>query len=311
MYGGGRPQSTSQALSLLAYVRKKALNSGRKIECTCARMMRKFPNVQYGIRFSTWNVGSMSGKWGELSETLKRCCVDICCVQEVKWKGQGARMIGNGFKFLWSGSSKAVNDVGVIVANWLVEKIVEVERYSDRVMKVNIVIGYVVWEVVSCYCPQTGRSVNEKEEFYELMEMVVTSDNVFVGGDFNGHVGSDMDGFGEVHEGFGIGQISDGGIRLLDWAVGRGLHLMNTCFQKRKSRLVTFRSSETETMIDYILLNNKYRSSVKDVKVIPGEEIVSQHCLLLMNMVFRKKVKRKVKKLKLWRLRESELKEVC
>ena len=28
-----------------------------------------------------------------------------------------------------------------------------------------------------------------------------------------------------------------------------------------------------------VYLNNKYRSSVKDVKVITGEEIVSQHCL--------------------------------
>ena len=46
---------------------------------------------------------------------------------------------------------------------------------------------------------------------------------------------------------------------------------MNTCFQKRKSRLIALSSGETETMIDYILLNNKYRSSVKDVKVIPGE----------------------------------------
>ena len=132
-------------------------------------------------------------------------------------------------------------------------------------MKVNIVIGDVVWEVVSCYCPQAGRSVNEKEEFYELMDKVVTSDNVFVGGDFNGHVGSDVGGFGEVHGGFGIGQINDEGIRLLDWAVGKGLCLMNTCFQKRKSRLVTFRSGETETIIDYLLVNNKYRSSAKDV----------------------------------------------
>ena len=48
------------------------------------------------------------------------------------------------------------------------------------------------------------------------------------------------------------------------------------------------------------------------MKVIPGEEIVSQHCLLLMDMVFKKKVRRKVKfrkKLKLWRLRVSEVKE--
>ena len=45
------------------------------------------------------------------------------------------------------------------------------------------------------------------------------------------------------------------------------------------------------------------------MKVIHGEEIVSQHCLLLMNIMFKKKVRRKVKfrkKLKLWSLRESK-----
>ena len=84
-----------------------------------------------------------------------------------------------------------------------------------------------------------------------------------------------MSAFTEVNGGFGIGQINDGGIRSLDWSVGKGLHLMNTCFQKRKSQLITFRSNETEAMIDYILVNNKYRSIVKDVKIVPGEEIVS------------------------------------
>ena len=82
---------------------------------------------------------------------------------------------------------------------------------------------------------------------------------------------------------------------MFDWTVGKGMRLMNSCFQKRKSWLITFTSRETETMIDYILVNNKYSSSVKDVKVIPGEEIVSQHCFLLMDMVFKKKVRRKVK----------------
>ena len=204
------PQSTSQVLLVPAYIRKKALNLGRKTEYTRARMIGKSPDVQFGIWFSTWNVGSMSGKWGEISEILKRRCVDICCFQEVRWKGQGAKMIGNGFKFLWSGSCKAENGVGVIVANWLLGKVVGVERFNDRVMKVNIVIEDVVWEVVSCYLPQAGRSVNEKEEFYELMDEVVSSE-VLVGGDFNGHVGSDMGGFGEVHGEFRIEQINDEG----------------------------------------------------------------------------------------------------
>ena len=81
----------------------------------------------------------------------------------------------------------------------------------------------------------------------------------------------------------------------MHWAVGKGLCLMNTCFQKRKSRLITFRLGETGTITDYILVNNKYSSSVKDVKEIVGEEIVNHHCLLLMDMVFKKKVRSKAK----------------
>ena len=48
------------------------------------------------------------------------------------------------------------------------------------------------------------------------------------------------------------------------------------------------------------------------MNVFLGEEVVSQHCILLMDMVFKRKARRKVKfrkKLKLRRLRESEVKE--
>ena len=33
------------------------------------------------------------------------------------------------------------NGVGVIVADWLIGKVVGVERFNDRVIKVSIVIG--------------------------------------------------------------------------------------------------------------------------------------------------------------------------
>ena len=140
----------------------------------------------------------------------------------MRWKGQGAKIIGNGFKFFWSGSCKAENGVGVIVANWLTFPVVGVERFNDRVIKVNIMIRDVVWEVASCYCPQARRSVNEKEEFCELMDKVVTSEKVLVGGDFNSYVDSEMGGFGEVHGGFGIGQINDGAISLLTGQLVKG-----------------------------------------------------------------------------------------
>ena len=58
-------------------------------------------------------------------------------------------------------------------------------------------------------------------------------DKVVGWGEFNGNVGYDMGGLGKVHGVFGIGQDNDGGVRLMDWAVGKGLCLMNMCFKKR------------------------------------------------------------------------------
>ena len=95
----------------------------------------------------------MPRKWGKISETLKKRCVYICYLQEVRLKGQRAKIIGNGSKFLWRGGCKVEDGVGVIVDNWLIGKVVEIERFNDRVMRINIVIGDVVWEAVSCYCP--------------------------------------------------------------------------------------------------------------------------------------------------------------
>lgn len=87
-------------------------------------------------------------------------------------------MIGSIYKLLWSGDSKPENGVGVIVANWLVEKIVEIERPSGRIMKAKVVIVDNVWEVVSCYCPHIERATPENDELYELLDQVVSNKKV-------------------------------------------------------------------------------------------------------------------------------------
>ena len=54
----------------------------------------------------------------------------------------------------------------------------------------------------------------------------------------------------------------------MNWAIGNWLRLTNTCFKKRKEQLITFSSGEVETLSDNNLVNSKYSSRVKDVKVI-------------------------------------------
>jgi len=53
-------------------------------------------NVPEWIRFATWNIGTMSGRSAEIVETLRRRKIDVWCVQETRWTGSGARVMGKG-----------------------------------------------------------------------------------------------------------------------------------------------------------------------------------------------------------------------
>ena len=57
----------------------------------------------------------------------------------------------------------------------------------------------------SVYCPQNGRSIQEKEIFYDelIAEDQKHGKNYIVMGEFNGHVGSFIDGYEGVFGCFG------------------------------------------------------------------------------------------------------------
>ena len=48
---------------------------------------------EVGVRFGSWNVGSISGKGTEVCEELRKRKVDVCYLQEVRWRGEGARFL--------------------------------------------------------------------------------------------------------------------------------------------------------------------------------------------------------------------------
>ena len=73
------------------------------------------------------------------------------------------------------------------------------------------------------------------------------TEKLFIGGDFNRHIGSVSRGYDEVHRGFGFGDRNDGGVSLLDFAKAFGLVVANSSFPKKEEHLVTFRSSVAAT----------------------------------------------------------------
>ena len=90
------------------------------------------------------------------------------CLQEVRWRGQGARMLGmegRRCKLWWSGKGDKGGGVGVMEKVELCEKVVEARRLSDGVMTVVVVFEEDVLRLIWGFVPQSGRTFEEKEYF--------------------------------------------------------------------------------------------------------------------------------------------------
>ncbi|XP_063584687.1 craniofacial development protein 2-like [Penaeus indicus] len=99
-------------------------------------------------RCATWNIGTITGRSREIAETMKQRKVKILGVQEVRWRGGGVWEIG-GYKLHYSGSRTGRNGVGIILDEELKQRVVEVQRPSDRLMTIKVLAGKSLINIVS------------------------------------------------------------------------------------------------------------------------------------------------------------------
>ena len=195
----------------------------------------------------------------ELCEKFLKREVGICCIQEVRWRGMSPKFVGSlgrRFKLWWSGNEDKIGGVGILVREDLCMNVVEINRISDRVMVVVIIFGKEVVRIVCAYAPQCGKSVSENK-FYEEMargcEVENANEVLICLGDFNGHIGKEVDGFESFYGGFGIGKRNLEGRLLLEFCVEKDLYVGNSWFKKKDSKKVTFKRGRCSgTEIDFV-----------------------------------------------------------
>ncbi|EYC39922.1 hypothetical protein Y032_0636g936 [Ancylostoma ceylanicum] len=213
------------------------------------------------IRLASVNIGTLTGRSRELAATLKKRKVYIACVQETRWKRAKSRGIGDGYKLIYHGTTSGHNGVGIIVNNDYRDFVTSVQLVSDRLMSIKITEGSNVLRIASAYAPQCGCTEDTNEQFYrgfeELLQGFDEGENVIIGGDFSGHVGSARDGYERWHGGQGYGARNEMGTMLLDHAEAADLAVVNTFFKKKNEHLITYCSGGRATQIDYILVRRK------------------------------------------------------
>jgi hypothetical protein len=271
------------------------------------------------LRFGSVNVGTMVRRSSEVVEMVGRRELDFCCVQETKWKGENARTLEGGdkkYKFFWKGCKQGTSGVGILIAEKWIDKVVQINRVSERVILLRIAVGDTVVNIVSAYAPQVGRPYQEKEEFWfsmvKLLSGVSEDESIFVGADLNGHVGKVPDGFEGVHGGHGYGKRNAEGEMLLEFAVAMDLVVGNTFFVKDDTKKITYQSGDSKSQIDYILVRRKDKSFLKNVTVINGEACITQHKLLLCNIelpgkLVKQRRKQEIDRCRIWKLKDNEV----
>jgi hypothetical protein len=243
------------------------------------------------VRVGTWNIGTLTGKHREVVDTMIRRRVNILCVQETKWKGQKAKEVEDtGFKLWYTGNTSTKNGVVIVLDKSLKDGVVDIKRQGDRIILVKLLVGDLVFNVISAYAPQISLNESVKMQFWEELDALVSSvsisEKLFIGGDLNGHVDSTRVGFEGVHGGFGYGSRNQEGEGILNFALAYDLIVANTLFRKRVSLLVTFSSGQHCSQIDFILVRREDRHACLDCKVIPREYVVPQHKLVVVDFHF-------------------------
>ena len=83
-----------------------------------------------------------------------------------------------------------------------------------------------------------------------------------------------------MHGGKGYGHRKRAGEKILENMESLDLALVNTFFNKNEEHLITNTSGGNSSQIDFIMTRRAGLKEMRDCKVIPGEEVVSQHWLL-------------------------------
>ena len=248
-------------------------------------------------------LNSLAAK-SELSLMALNYKISICAIQEHRiMHSDGdppicSHVIGPYTLFTasaWKSSINAtIGGVGILIKSALLSLIQSIDKISDRVVSVTFK-GNPKTTIISCYAPHSGHTDLEVEEFFEPLSnhltLIPQHSFVFVCGDFNA----------QLKGSFTYHSVNNrNGSYLQDFMNEFNLLASNTCFQKRKNSLWTWRSPTNHlSQIDYILCRKGWRNSIHDCQAHSSSDpigsdhrIVVSKCKLSLRSTSKKSMKR-------------------
>ena len=194
------------------------------------------------------------------------------------------------------------------------QAIISYEPVNERMIVVRLNARPKNITVIQAYAPTATAEEEIAETFYEELERVTTKipkrDITMMIEDFNAKVGRQHI-TGPAVGPYRLGEANDAGERFREFCEEQELVLVNTWFKKHPIRLYTWKSPDGKirNQIDYIAIDQKWKTSVIDCTTYPGAGCDTDHHLLLATTRLRLHKLYNKNKLNIEELREEKTKE--
>lgn len=237
----------------------------------------------------TWNVLSLCrpGAIHQLISEIERYHIDILAIQETRWVDNGVSKMGK-YTYMFSGRSdnKHERGTGFIVHEKIAQHISDFKPINDRICLLTIALKKSKLTLICAYAPTDVSTEEDKEDFYNLLEetcLNIPNNHIrILLGDLNAKVGKEPEyhciaGRHSLHE-----ESSDNGLRLINFAASFDMTISSTSFPRKNIYKGTWKSNDGTTVnqIDHVLIDNKYKRSITDVRTKRGADCDSDHFLV-------------------------------
>ena len=251
-----------------------------------------------------------------VTDEMKKYGIDVLAMQEVRWPNNG-ECVTNGYTILYSGREDGRHNQGVgICMNAKAKKsLINFEPINERLMRVRLNSRWFKITIIVAYAPTNDSDDEEKDEFYDQLnrctEEVQNHDILVMAGDMNAKVGRETDVFGSaigsksLHE-----ESNDNGVRMASYACMNNMVIGGTIFPHKNihKRTWTTPDGRSHNQIDHILIKQRFRRSLQDVRSYRGADCDSDHYLVVANIKVKLKMERTPRTEKVRRFNVDKLK---
>uniref|UniRef100_A0A8D9DVR2 Craniofacial development protein 2 n=1 Tax=Cacopsylla melanoneura TaxID=428564 RepID=A0A8D9DVR2_9HEMI len=262
--------------------------------------------LKSNIRIGTWNVNSMFdlSKAHNVALEMTRLDIKIMGISDTRWIGSGQSTVQDKVIY-FSGNNNSRHEYGVAVMidETLKHTVKNFIPLSPRVMLLQLEAYCGTLNIIQVYAPTKDKPDEEVEEMYKdiqnILKVTKNQDVTIVMGDLNAKIGAGQND--EWVGRYGLGERNERGDRLYEFCQENSMVITNTLFQHHKRRLYTWTSPKHKpsciirNQIDFILIKQRYRNAVTNVKTYPGAGVPSDHRLLVAEVKVRlKRLKKSV-----------------